>query len=397
MSVRKITDRRGFTLLELLVVMTVISLMLALLVGASFRFVVSARSTATAGTITKVNGILQDRVNQFRAFDFTDSAYRARDAWNLANPADPIMTLELAEVLMRKTRFQKAFPQSFAEVTQAGLQTKFFGAATIPPPSPYLAKYESGIVLYAFLTKGETFGAHTPADDAFGGAEVKIGPETGNLPCLIDAWGEPLRFYRWPTRLLRCGEQDFDNNGTFDDYNLNGTQQGVGFGCPAIRPFSLRPGPTPASLLLGNLPVFERTQLYARGVDGLPGVALIDDDGINGVDDVGEIGFPDTDDPEPLNTDPDDPTFQLSAFLFDPNVSAALRTTRQTNFSSGFHDFYTFHTPLIVSAGQDKVLGLFEPADTVNFGHLASPTAIPAAMNNLFDNITNLNQRAGGK
>jgi|GEM_PF-6509715 len=394
MPIRQITNRRGFTLLELLVVMAVISLMLALLVGASFRFVVSARVTATGGTITKANGILHDRVNAFRNFDFSDAAVRARDIWNSKNPADNIMTTELAEVLLRKARFQNSFPQSFIEVQNAGLQGRFFGSTPIPSASPYLAKYESGIVLYALLTKGETFGAPTPGDDAFGAAEVKIGPETGGLPCLVDAWGEPLRYYRWPTRLLRCGEQNFDNSGAFDDYNQNTTQQGPGFGCPAIRPFSLQPGPTPASLLLGNLPGFERTQAYAKGIDGLPGVALIDDDGANGVDDVGEIGFPDSDDPEPLNTDPDDPTFQLSAWFFDTNVTAAVRTTRQNGLG---HDFFTFHTPLIVSAGPDKVLGLFEPSDTANFGHLASPTAIPAAMNNLFDNITNLNQRAGGK
>ena len=68
------------------------------------------------------------------------------------------------------------------------------------------------------------------------------------------------------------------------------------------------------------------------------------------------------------------------------------------------HDFYTFHTPLIVSAGPDKLLGLYEPRNTTDFGHLAAP--LPAAapltyanstMRYLMDNITNLNQRAGGK
>ena len=36
------------------------------------------------------------------------------------------------------------------------------------------------------------------------------------------------------------------------------------------------------------------------GPDGLPGIAKFDDDGINGVDDPGELGAPGTDDFAPL-------------------------------------------------------------------------------------------------
>ena len=77
------------------------------------------------------------------------------------------------------------------------------------------------------------------------------------------------------------------------------------------------------------------------------------------------------------------------------------------SYSNGFHDFYTFHTPLIVSSGPDKELGLFEPNDNTipdTFGRLAAPKLPPAStqttvktMSQLSDNITNLNQRAGGK
>ena len=264
-------------------------------------------------------------------------------------------------------------------------------------------------MLYAFLTKGETFGAPSAGDDAFTGSEIRVGTETNKLPCLVDAWGEPLRFYRWPTRLIRCGEQDFDgddsnNVGTapnrVDDFNQNGSPDPDGgiTAIPigvAIRPYALYPGPTPASLLISNLPPYDRTSPYAVGLDGQPGVANFDDDNVNGMDDLGEKGWPDSDDPEPLNTDPDDPSYRLSSWLEDP--------TNQTFFLS-YHDFYTFHTPLIVSAGPDKLLGLYEPRNTTDFGHLAAP--LPAAapltyanstMRYLMDNITNLNQRAGGK
>ena len=435
--------RSGFTLLELLIVIMVIAILMALTVSAAFSFIVNAREAATATTISKVNGLLQDRIRSFRQYDFSDSAIRLRDAWNTnpANSSDQVMTPELAEVLLRKPRLKQAFPQSFVEADFVRLfpQSLFPNAFSSTAPydlsnfvanlqPTYQAKYECGIVLHAMLSRGETFGAPSVADDAFTGTEIRVGPETNNLPCLVDAWGEPLRFYRWPTRLIRCGEQDFDGNGSFDDFNQNSTQEGPGFASPAIRPYSfiplplpspvppIFPGPTPASLLIGNLPPFERNNLqYVRGPDGYPGTPPNmpsfdgDDDGINGPDDLGEIGWPDSDDPEPLNTDPDDPTFRLTAWFndgppYNGNTVPGGIAARRTGFVAQGHDYYTFHTPLVVSAGPDKLLGLYEPTDTANFGHLAAP--LPAAspltyanstMRYLMDNITNLNQRTGGK
>ena len=426
--------RSGFTLIELLIVIMVIAILAALSLSAAFSFIVNAREAATATTISKVNGLLQERIRSFRQYDFSDAAIRLRDAWNTAHPAvpptdpgDAVMTPELAEVLLRKQRFKQAFPQSFTEADRARLFPGVVFTYTAGPPVAYTLttpvtgydmKYECGIVLYAFLTKGETFGAPSAGDDAFTGSEIRVGPETNNLPCLVDAWGEPLRFYRWPTRLIRCGEQDFDGSGAYDDINQNGTQDSAGITAStsgsnsilavgaAIRPYVTYPGPTPASLLISNLPPFDRTSSYAKGADGQPGVAGIDDDNDMTPDTVGETGWPDSDDPEPLNTDPDDPTFHLYTWLYDiapsSNVTATQLTTRRTGFVMEGHDFYTFHTPLIVSAGPDRLLGLFEPTDTANFGHLAAPRLPPTqttstTMNQLSDNITNLNRRTGGK
>ena len=299
----RLNRRSGFTLLELLAVIGLAVLMASLLVGASFRFVGNSREAATAATITKVSGIIQDRVRAFQEFDFTDAASAAANSWNVANaaaslynnaswlsstaafvpgsdPIDPIIPA-LAQVLLRKTRFKKAFPQAFAELDPAQTARLF---PTVTPsslpsslPTTYVPKYEPGILLYAVLMKGETFGAPTPSDDAFNGAEVKIAPETGNLPCLVDAWGEPLRFYRWPTRLIRCGELDFDGNGTYDDYNSNRTQDPAGWVdtatptfSPAIRPNAAFRASTPASLLMSNLPPYNNVggTNYAMGADG---------------------------------------------------------------------------------------------------------------------------------
>ncbi len=429
----KHSHRDGFTLIELLTVIGIMSLMMTLSVSTYFGFIASAKEAATRATILKVNGLIQDRVRTFRQYDFSDAAIRHRDTWNFYNQNDQVMTPELAEVLLRKSRFKQAFPQSFTEADRVRLfPTSLTFAPTAPYdstfPTTYQSKYECGIVLHALLTRGETFGAPSAADDAFTGSEVRIGPETNNLPCLVDAWGEPLRFYRWPTRLIRCGEQDFDGDGVPDDYNQNGTPDPAGITADAvaprlsigvaIRPYALYPGPTPASLLISNLPPYDRSlsNAYRLGADGQPGVAGTNDDDDNTVDNVGETGWPDSDDPEPLNTDPDDPTFRLTTWFNDGplyNSNSVPEpggiSERRNTFVTEKHDFYTFHTPLIVSSGPDKELGLFEPHDTtippghtVPPGPLAGPKRPPMqttvkTMSQLSDNITNLNQRAGGK
>ncbi len=419
--------RDGFTMIELLAAIAVIALMMALLTAASYRFIVSAREAATATTVTKASGIIQDRVRAFREFDFSDAGALGANNWNANNPTDQ-MTPNLAEVIFRKTRYKKAFPQAFVELDASQVKRLFpdfpISSPTYPLPvpllpAPYNPKFESGIILYAVLLRGETFGAPTPTDDAFTGSEIKTSPETGGFPCLVDAWGEPIRFYRWPTRLIRCGEQNFSGasgSSAFDDINQNGSQDPAGWVeaansnpatfSPAIRPNSFFPGATPASLLISNLPPFDPAISFSKGPDGQPGLSAAN----GGFLPFTNLGAPDTDDPESLNIDPDDPSFQLSAWLFDsnPSVTASTKATRRAQFVVGAHDFYTFHTPLIVSAGPDKQLGLFEPTDvptttnsvSLNFGYLAAPILTPTANKSLqvlFDNITNLSQRAGGK
>ena len=434
--------RSGFTLLELLIVIMVIAILMALTVSAAFSFIVNARETATATTISKVNGLLQERIRSFRQYDLSDAAIRLTEAWNTNNASDNVMTAELAEVLLRKPRFKQAFPQSFTEADRTRLFPSVAFTYSAGPPVAYTlaspvtgydTKYECGIVLYAFLANGETFGAPSVADDAFTGSEVRVGPETNNLPCLVDAWGEPLRFYRWPTRLFRCGEQDFDGNGAYDDFNQNGTQDPAGITASvgslsigvAIRPYALYPGPTPASLLISNLPPYDRStsSTYRLGADGQPGVADVDDDNDPTFDNASETGWPGTDDPEPLNTDPDDPTYLLDTWFNDSKISAVFLRDRRRDFVklepgattplNNLHDFYTFHTPLVVSSGPDKRLGLYEPTNTdpvthindpTTFGYLAAPrpaepglTYATSTMRYLMDNITNHNQRTGGK
>jgi hypothetical protein len=142
----------------------------------------------------------------------------------------------------------------------------------------------------------------------------------------IDGWGNPLRFYRWPTRLVRPN----------------------GPGGTIISP----PPATAASTLITVLPSINDQR-----------------------------------------TDPDDPQGTISIAISGGAYQSL--GTSPAQFEQNFHTPDTWHTPLIVSAGDDGELGLYEPYDTTNFGYLANP--ISGQMDFLYDNISNLNQQPGGK
>lgn len=399
MNNRQRSPRRGFTMVELMVVIAIIALLMSLSVGAMFSFIASAREAATATTIAKVNKLLQERVEGLRQMDFTDAAQRS----SVANG----VSVELADVMVRKFRMKRAFPQNLTEAL--GNDPQRYSSLTVlnSPPATYVPKYECGIVLYALLANGETFGAASVNEDSFTGSEVRNSPETANLPCLVDAWGEPLRFYRWPTRLFKPGGPI-----------------GVGTTLPLPRTF--------ASLLVSNLGkvngadgvpgafgtasqgtqgAYGSDDVPNMGSDGAPGVAGVDDDGDGNVDlnggvpDTKELGWPGSDDYEPLNCDADDPYMLLISAL---TTSASIIQFEQGSNSGTPNPQFALHTPftyapmLVVSAGADRQLGLAEPNDyTSTFGYLACPTitanGATLTLQYLTDNITNFNQSSSGK
>lgn len=391
MSVKQKSPRLGFTMIELMVVITIIALLMSLSIGAMFSFIGGARDAATATTIAKVNKLLQERVDGFRQADFTDAAQRFADTNG--------MSVELAEVIVRKFRMKRAFPQNLTEAI--GNDPQRYSALSVlsSPPVGYVAKYESGIVLYAMLANGETFGAASVSEDNFTGSEVRNSPETANLPCLVDAWGEPLRFYRWPTRLFKPGGA-------------------IGVGTttlPLARTFA-----TPLVLNVGKLlgadglagangvggqGAYGSDDVPNVGPDGAAGVAGFDDDGNGTNDDLTELGWPGSDDYEPLNYDADDPYMLLIGALNTSTLITQFEqgsTSGTPNLLQALHTPFTYAPMLVVSAGADRQLGLLEPNDTsADCGYLACPTitasGIPLTLQYLTDNVTNLNQSSSGK
>jgi len=288
--------KTGFTMIEVLAVITIIAILAAISVSVVGSVLSTAKVASTRATIEHLHEVLHKRMDGF-----------TRHLIDMDKKSDPPSYVNLSDVTLlgkrgaiakgRKFDFKKHFPQ-YLDPRTGTTATTAANAAEI---------------FYDFIVNGETFGTDTEDTDQ-GPLRSSIGDTDGDGRMeFVDGWGHPLRFYRWPTALVR-------------DIPLTGM---------------IRPDLTVAkTLITSRLPK--------------------------------------------LDSDKDDPL----GFL-DKRLSPA----EKLQFRIDFHQLNTYSVPLIVSAGVDGELGLYEPFDFANFGHLANWD--PAKLEDIYDNITNHNQKAG--
>ncbi|MEQ9409710.1 MAG: type II secretion system protein [Fuerstiella sp.] len=236
---------------------------------------------------------------------------------------------------------------------------------------------ESAEILYYVLTQSGTFGTSTSDADQFTPSEIQDTDQDG-LPEFVDAWGQPLQFYRWPTRL-------------FDPTAPN--PFAPDFSDPAD---PTEVDPTPDNNESDGLREILSSEREYAGllVKGLPPSPSM----------IGSATQRDM-----MLVDPDDPVGILYTFIEDPKYkNMGIDLTEEYN-EAKYHTPDTYHVPLIVSAGPDERLGLREPNNTDApagvFGNLAqyagttvsAPLPTNEVVDTLFDNITNRNRRAGAR
>lgn len=327
--------RAGFTLVEVLVVVALISFLMVISIAVVANFISRAREEATAGTILKIHKLYQERMEAFQRtlkgpqFEDQVNAKLARLQQAGVASGQNLFGIQrrVAETLVKKDLYKAAFRQ-------------FVNEPNLPQllPTNTASAADSSEAMFYALTRQDVFGIPPVGTDAFATAEYGDTDGDGNLE-FLDAWGRPLRFYRWPTRLIKPSVS----------------------GVPVATGNPVRPT---ADLLIKGLP--RRPTGTGR---------------------------------DPLSQDPDDALGYLSREVRARFPALATLAAPLGVNETNYHTLDTWHAFLIVSAGADGNLGLFEPNDYASFGHLAMPTGPAAASyytDDLTDNITNRNRRAGG-
>jgi prepilin-type N-terminal cleavage/methylation domain-containing protein len=365
--------RAGFSLIELLVVMSI----LLLLAGAVLAFLgqsgAAARTAATSSLLVKLDSLLQARFDELRqSFEEQERKSSLKAEWinipanaaalktqyDAAGNGAPLASVPVAaaRALVRIDRYRGAFPQRVEDLY--GIDGAAGLVNGVNDDSPLLATWtsstpvwnekprvpanhtretESSELLYLALTVGVSAGA---GKEVLSDINPKHIQDTDNdgLPELVDDWGNPLRFYNAPTRLVRPG--------------------GAG----------VLPTPTAFHAL---------AQQLLSGVPAIPAspVDLSNSFNQNPFDSKGSL----------RNVAAGARYFE-AAFTLDRPGGATSCPAFELNFCTP----ETFFRPLIVSAGADETLGLGEPS-AAGVSRLAGVLTVDEAA----DNVTN-RQRVGG-
>ncbi len=398
------SKRAAFTLLELLIVIAIIAILMGISLRVMFGLLGQAEEQATVATVRKIDALLQQKMEAFgRAYAQTRRTESAESNITAILASQKIFGVRpnVVKVLARKAAFRTAFPQRMEELlvvdTQLavpGMADSFFKAVAEPGArlqqqqegkptdaasvksratanwnTKHNPETESSELLYYCLVVADSFGAAGAGGDRFTNREVADTDEDG-LPEFVDAWGNPLRFYRWPTRLI-----DIAAPTPFD---------------PVLSDPS---DPTDTRVVAG----LER-QIANTQFQGLAPPPITMPNGVTPRD--------------MLLIDPDDPVGVLYSELERLNGLNGMPNFKAEFNELKYHTPETYHTPLIVSAGPDEEFGIQQPGHfaepstgVYELGNLAqlegtttaSPAPSAAVLDKLFDNISNRNRRAGAK
>lgn len=196
------TVRRGFTLVEILVVIAIIGILAALTSAGVFVAISTQQRRNSLNTIRVLDKLLHDRWNEIIT--------KSKDE----PPSPAVMTLagndiRRARVIWTKVRLVEAFPQTYGELSQADPKTivNFY----IPPGQrkAHFNKYQSAVAGKTGGGAGEsaacllmilkTIGADgVGLDDQLRHAIVAT-DGVNKIDTLVDGWSKPLRFTRFDT------------------------------------------------------------------------------------------------------------------------------------------------------------------------------------------------------
>ena len=210
---RSARRRPGFTLIELLVVIAIIGILILLTASAVFRLIGTQQGANTKSELSRLEGELQ---KQYRAATDRFAGEPIPDTGPYVNAAAVVKSMatvngiykrDLAQVIWVKLRLKQTFPNTFNEAlnpypmpanTNYANQLGLLGYNTANTTNPQ--PWESSACLLMALGRSEDGGGVRPEDIGVNSFIHDFGPTPsgGTVKGLIDGWGQPLAFCRWP-------------------------------------------------------------------------------------------------------------------------------------------------------------------------------------------------------
>lgn len=188
--------RRGFTLLELLVVFVIIAILMSLSVGAIWLSQESARVEKTRGLIAKIDQIIGERYESYRTRRAPISMSATERTSTTGSKDFAKRRLQALRELMRMEmpdRWTDITDTPASGISRPALSSAYLRQHTATSPSD---QYQGAECLYLILALS--------GDDR---ASIIVERNKGDLdgdgaPEILDGWGLPISFLRWPAGFL---------------------------------------------------------------------------------------------------------------------------------------------------------------------------------------------------
>jgi prepilin-type N-terminal cleavage/methylation domain-containing protein len=225
-ATKRTVRRAGFTMVEMLVVVLIITILLSLSTAGVLALIGSQQTSNTKSELTRLQGEIEKEWNA-AAHKFQTEAlpppagssqYNAYQVLlQMANNAPTNNLTDVtarARVLWVKMRLMQTFPQTFSEAWRPGglfpalpyytnQLTALGYSTTSPPSSTTVQPFESSVCLLWALQRGES-NVGVKVEDLGIASSIRDfnapAPAAGTTAKgLVDAWGQPITFCRWPT------------------------------------------------------------------------------------------------------------------------------------------------------------------------------------------------------
>jgi prepilin-type N-terminal cleavage/methylation domain-containing protein len=189
----RVSSRQGFSLIELLVVIGILTILAALLAAAVMRMRGVPPQKNTELLIQKLAKSLEQQwtavITQCKVENVQDPVNAP--LWVAAGGNVPGADPQQVMAAYTNLRLQQEFPTTFLAAAQSG-KVAYKGLPAAPAPTAQGNGFEGSILLYLALTVGRR---GMQFDDAFSPKEARAVPGfPSTVQALYDGWDQPLQF-----------------------------------------------------------------------------------------------------------------------------------------------------------------------------------------------------------